>query len=102
MKLKLMSVLFGAAMFAMAIPVAAQACPGKGQNQQQTPQQQSQLEQTQRNTLQEVSAVLTPEQQQQFQNALNQGQGIRSALASLNLSEEQQTQLQAIMESSKT
>jgi ribonuclease HII len=104
MKLRLLPVLAGA-MIAATIPVAAFACPGAdGQktNQQLTPQQQSQLQQIQRNTLQEVSAVLTPEQQQQFQTALASGQKMRAAVSSLNLSSEQQEQVQQIMQASKT
>lgn len=102
MKLRFLPVLAGA-MFAVGLPVAAFACPG-GQktNQQLTPQQQSQLQQVQRNTLQEVSAVLTPEQQQQFQTALASGQKMRAAVSGLNLSSEQQEQVQQIMQASKT
>jgi hypothetical protein len=51
--------------------------------------------------LQQVEAILTTEQQQQFQNALASGQKMRPALASLNLSQKQQTQVQAVMQTMK-
>jgi Spy/CpxP family protein refolding chaperone len=102
MKLRLLPLLAGA-IVAITIPVAAQACPGtNGQktNQSLTPQQQSQLQQIQRNTLQEVAAILTPEQLSQFQT-ISSGQSMRSALDSLNLTDEQQNQVEEIMQSSK-
>lgn len=74
----------------------------KKQTNSAPPQQQSQLQQIQRNTLQEVSAVLTPEQQQQLQTAMASGQRMRAALSNLNLSSEQQSQVQQIMQASKT
>lgn len=98
MKLKIMPLLVGAAISTIAVPLAAQAC-NKGQT---TQAQQTQLEQVSRNTVQQVEAVLSPEQQQQFQAAVAQGQGMGTALADLNLSAEQQTQLQRIMQSAKT
>lgn len=101
MKLKLMPMLAGLLMLSVAAPVAAQACTGDKANQQLTPQQQSRLEEIRTNTLQQVEAILTTEQQQQFQNALASGQKMRPALTSLNLSQEQQTQVQTVMQSMK-
>jgi ribonuclease HII len=101
MKQKFMPILAGVLMMAMAVPAAAQACTGQKNNQQLTPQQRSQMEQLKRNTEQELNAILTPAQQQQFQNAKASGQGMRAALASLNLSPQQETQVQQLMESKK-
>ncbi len=44
-----------------------------------------------------MEATLTAEQKQQFQAALEQGRGMRGAIAAMNLSPEQQTQLRNIM-----
>lgn len=103
MKLRFLPVLAGV-IVAITVPVAAQACPGtNGQktNPSVTPQQQSQLQQIQRNTLQEVTTILTPEQQERFQASLASGQGMRPALTNLNLSSEQQNQIQQVMQASK-
>jgi periplasmic protein CpxP/Spy len=99
MKLKLMPMLAGLVMLSVAAPVAAQGCTGQKTNL--TPQQQSRLEEIRRNSVQQVETLLTPEQQQQFQNALASGQKMRSAVGSLNLSSEQQTQVQQVMQSEK-
>lgn len=101
MKLKLMPMFAGLLMLSVAAPVAAQACTGDKTNQQLTPQQQSRLQEIRTNSLQQVEAILTTEQQQQFQNALASGQEMRPALANLNLSQEQQTQVQGVMQSMK-
>ncbi len=101
MKLKLMPSIIGAVVFTTAIPLVAQACPN-GQGANLTQEQRNQIEQIQRNSIQQVEGILTPDQQQQFQTALTQGQRMHSAVASLNLSPQQQSQLQGIMQSAKT
>ncbi len=103
MKLRLLPVLAGA-ILAITVPAAAFACPGTNGEKTNTvtPQQQSQLQQIQRNTLEEVAATLTPEQLNQFQASLASGEAMRPALANLNLTTEQQNQVQQIMQASKT
>lgn len=101
MKLKLMPILAGLAILSMAVPAVAQGCTGQKTGRQLTPQQQARMEENRRNTIQQVSAILSPEQRQQFENALASGQKMRSVVSGLNLSQEQQTQVQGIMEASK-
>ena len=48
-----------------------------------------------------METVLTPQQQGEFQSAVDDGQKMRSAVANLNLSQEQQTQINEIMKVSK-
>ena len=60
------------------------------------------MEQIQRNTRSQMEAILTPEQKQRFQAALEQRQGMRAAIAAMNLSPEQQTQLRNIMQAART
>jgi hypothetical protein len=67
-----------------------------------TPQQQRQLEAITQKTLPEIQNVLTPEQQEKFQLALNEGKSVRVALSSLNLSSSQKKQLQSIFQATKS
>ena len=48
-----------------------------------------------------METVLTPQQQGEFQSAVEDGQKMRSAVANLNLSQEQQTQIDEIMQVAK-
>ncbi len=48
----------------------------------------------------QVEAVLTPDQVQQLQAKLKQGEKLRSAISSLNLTADQKTKIQIIMEKS--
>lgn len=65
-------------------------------------EQQAQMEQIRNETRTQIEAVLTPEQRQQFEQAVTQnGQRRRGAMAALNLSEAQRTQISQIMQSSK-
>lgn len=106
MKLKLMPILAG--MLAIAVvttPLAVKAGPnyqGKRAALELTQQQRTQMEQIHRNTRSQMEAILTPEQKQQFQAALEQRRGMRGAIAAMNLSPEQQTQLRNIMQSART
>jgi Spy/CpxP family protein refolding chaperone len=65
---------------------------------QLTPEQQSQLETLSNQVLSQVQRVLTPEQDAQFNSALSQGQGIRVAAQSLNLSMKQRLQLRHLLQ----
>lgn len=49
----------------------------------------------------QIEAVLTPEQAQQLQAKLQQGTKMRDAMASLNLTPEQKTKIQAIMKAAR-
>ena len=48
----------------------------------------------------QIEAVLTPDQVQQLQAKLKQGEKLRSAISSLNLTADQKTKIQIIMEKS--
>ncbi|MGB3759994.1 MAG: hypothetical protein WBA07_27070 [Rivularia sp. (in: cyanobacteria)] len=98
MKSKLMPILAASAIFTLALPLAANAC---GDKKNLTQAQRAQMEQVKDNARSQVEAVLTPQQQGEFQSAVEDGQKMRSAVASLNLSEEQQTQVNEIMKVSK-
>ncbi len=98
MKSKLMPILAASAIFTLALPLAANAC---GDKKNLTQAQRTQMEQVKTNARSQVEAVLNPQQQAQFQSAVEDGQKMRSAVASLNLSEEQQTQVNEIMKVSK-
>ncbi len=98
MKSKLMPILAASAIFTLALPLAANAC---GDKNNLTQAQRAQMEQVKDNARSQVEAVLTPQQQGEFQSAVEDGQKMRSAVASLNLSEEQQTQVNEIMKVSK-
>ncbi|MEA5597514.1 hypothetical protein [Rivularia sp. UHCC 0363] len=98
MKSKLMPILAASTVLTLALPLAANAC---GDKKNLTQAQRTQLEQVKDNTQSQVEAVLTPQQQGQFQSAVQDGQKMRSAVANLNLSPEQQTQINEIMKVSK-
>ena len=98
MKSKLMPILAASAVFTLALPLAANAC---GNKENLTQAQRTQIEEIKDNARSQVEAVLTPQQQAQFQTTLGDGQKMRSALTNLNLSQEQQTQINEIMQVSK-
>ncbi|MGB6299654.1 MAG: hypothetical protein WBF90_26240 [Rivularia sp. (in: cyanobacteria)] len=98
MKSKLMPIMAASAIFTLALPLAANAC---GDKKNLTQAQRTQIEQVKNNARSQVEAVLTPQQQAEWKNAVQDGQKMRSAVASLNLSQEQQTQINEIMEVSK-
>ncbi|BCL37673.1 hypothetical protein [Nostoc sp. MS1] len=50
----------------------------------------------------QIEAVLTPDQVKQLQEKLQQGERMRKALYSLNLSDEQKTKIQSILKSNYT
>jgi periplasmic protein CpxP/Spy len=65
-----------------------------------TQPQRAQLEQKRQQLQSQIRAIITPEQRQQFATAIEQGQSIQDAIASLNLSAEQKAQLQQVRASS--
>lgn len=93
-----MPILAASTVFTLALPLAAHAC---GNKENLTQAQRNQMEQVKNNARSEVEAILTPQQQGQFQSALEDGTKMRSAVANLNLSDEQQTQVNEIMEVAK-
>ena len=99
MKSKFMPILAASAIFTIALPLAANAACGDKENLTQA--QQTQLEQVKNNARSEVEAVLTSQQQGQLQSALEDGQKMRSALANLNLSQQQQNEINEIMQVAK-
>jgi hypothetical protein len=60
--------------------------------------QQTQLEQLSAQALPQVQQLLTPDQQTQFNAALNQGQGARAAALGLNLSGPQRLRLASLLQ----
>ncbi len=93
-----MPILAASTVFTLALPFAANAC---GNKNNLTQAQRTQLEQVKNNARSEIEAVLTSQQQVQLQNALEDGQKMRSAVDNLNLSQEQQTQVNEIMQAAK-
>ncbi len=65
---------------------------------QLTPSQQTQLEAMSEQTQSQLENLLTPEQQAQFNNALSQGNGVRFAVQSLNLSFKERRQMTNILQ----
>ncbi len=63
-----------------------------------TPEQQSQISEIAQDTQEQIMSILSPAQQQQLQNALNNGQTLREAAPSLGLSSSQRSQLQATVQ----
>ncbi|MBV8882598.1 MAG: Spy/CpxP family protein refolding chaperone [Chroococcidiopsidaceae cyanobacterium CP_BM_RX_35] len=120
MQLKLFPMLAGViASFSLVvgIPVAAKAeppaqpspiTPGQGQSQSPlagvklTQQQQDRINQIRSNTRARIQKVLTTEQQNRYQAALQSGQGRQAAVAAMNLSDNQKKQLQQIVQSART
>ena len=100
MKSKLLPILAASAALSLSFPFAAFAC-NQGKQANLTQAQKTEIEQVKSNTRSEVEAVLTAEQQTEFQNALNDGQKMKTAVRNLNLSSEQQSQLNEIMQSAK-
>ncbi len=91
--------------------VVAQEVPGKGPFQRLglSDEQKAQIAEIRRNSQAEIEKILTPEQRQQLeqlkaerQNRQGNRQGRRNKFASLNLTEEQRTQIQQIMQSRKS
>ncbi len=98
MKSKLMPILAASTVLTLALPLAANAC---GDKKNLTQAQRTQMEQVKDNTRSQLETVLNPQQQAQFQSAVEDGQKMRSAVANLNLSQEQQTQVEEIMQIAK-
>lgn len=69
---------------------------------QLTPAQQSQLERLSQQTLPQVQTLLAPEQQAQFNGALSQGNGVRVAALSLNLSVTQRLQILNVLQTARS
>jgi periplasmic protein CpxP/Spy len=67
-----------------------------------TQEQDAKLAQIRSQTRSQIQAVLTPDQISQFKTALEQNQGLRKAIASMNLSADQKTQLRSIFQSTRT
>ncbi|MBD0344668.1 MAG: Spy/CpxP family protein refolding chaperone [Coleofasciculus sp. Co-bin14] len=119
MKIKLMPMLAGAvALSVVATPLIVQAQAntstqpllaqanrqdrqGKWDKLNLSEQQKEQLRQIQQETRAQMQALLTPEQQEQFNTAMQNRQG-RSGKTALNLSEEQKAQMRQIMEAKKS
>ncbi|MEL6166341.1 MAG: hypothetical protein AAFR37_22225, partial [Cyanobacteria bacterium J06628_3] len=79
-------------------PLAANAC---GDKRNLTQAQRNQIEEVRDNARSQVESVLTPQQEVEFQSAVENGRKMRSAVANLNLSQEQQTQIDEIMQVAK-
>jgi Spy/CpxP family protein refolding chaperone len=69
---------------------------------QLTPSQQTQFETLREQTQSQIKNILTPEQQAQFNKALSQGNGVRSAVQSLNLSFRERRQMRNILQTMRS
>ncbi|MGB7441651.1 MAG: hypothetical protein WA919_11320 [Coleofasciculaceae cyanobacterium] len=104
MKIKLFPLLASlAAISISAAPMLANAEPGSGKfsNLNLSTAQQEQLDQIRENTDSQIEAILSPEQQQQFQNMREQREQMRQAKKALNLTEEQREQMREIRRSAR-
>ena len=72
----------------------------QGVNLSQT--QKDQFDQLRQQTRSQINAIVTSEQQQQFFNALQNGQGLRGAIAAANLSDQQRTQVRQVLQASRS
>ena len=63
-----------------------------------TQTQKDQMEQIRRDTRAQIEQLLTPQQREQFKTAMQNRQGGRAAFAAMNLSPEQQTKMQTIIQ----
>jgi Spy/CpxP family protein refolding chaperone len=66
-----------------------------------TQPQEAQLTQIRLQTRQQIQKLLPVEQRNQFKVAMEQGKGLRQAIAAMNLSPDQQTQLRSIFQSAR-
>jgi Spy/CpxP family protein refolding chaperone len=65
-------------------------------------EQEDQLAAARQQVRSQLEAITTPEQQQQFRAALEQGQGLRAAIAAMDLSSEQRTQVRQVFQASRS
>lgn len=66
-----------------------------------TQQQETQLAQIRRQTWTQIQQILSREQLNEFKAAMEQGAGLRGAIAAMNLSPEQKTQLRQVFQSGR-
>lgn len=110
MKIRLISWLASGLMFSTSmLPLMARADSNSATylspalaEVQLTPSQQAQLEALSEQTQSQLENLLTSEQQAQFNNALSQGNGVRSAARSLNLSFRQRRQMRNILQTMRS
>ena len=67
-----------------------------------TTQQKIQLAEIASNVQTDIGKIVTPEQQNQFRTALGQGKGFPEALAAMNVTPDQQKQLQGVFVAVRT
>jgi periplasmic protein CpxP/Spy len=66
-----------------------------------TDAQKTELRSIKDSAKQQIQQILTPEQRQQYDNAIKSGQNKRQAFASLNITEQQKTQIKEIKDAKK-
>jgi len=106
MKVRLMPLLVSGMMISMtAFPVNAQANPSSTANTfpalaevQLTPSQQTELEALREETLSQLAILLSPAQQAQLEGAVSQGDSLKSAVRSLDLSFKKKRQMRGILQ----
>ncbi|HBB31878.1 MAG TPA: hypothetical protein DDZ80_26365 [Cyanobacteria bacterium UBA8803] len=112
MKIKLLPLLAGiAAMALTAIPMIVKAQPANLpvlpglqeviSNLNLTEEQQAQFAQIRSETQAKLENVLTAQQKNTLQAAIAQGKPLRQAMASLNLTPEQKTEIRSILQSAR-
>jgi len=67
-----------------------------------TPQQEAKLYQIRTQSVAQLERILSPEQRDQVTAALVEGKDLRSAIAAMNLTPDQKTQLRQVMQSART
>jgi periplasmic protein CpxP/Spy len=67
-----------------------------------TQQQEDQLAQARRQVRSEIEAIVSPEQKNRFKTALERGDGLRAAIAAMNLSSDQKVQVRQVLQASRS
>lgn len=109
MKFKLLSMVAGTALFFQALTIVPVGAETSQTNElfpalsgiELSQQQQTQLTQIRTQTRAQIENVLTSEQRDRFQAAIQQGKGFQNAIASMQLSSNQQNQLRTILQSAQ-
>jgi periplasmic protein CpxP/Spy len=66
-----------------------------------SPTQESQMTQIRRQTRSQIQQIIRPEQRNQFKAMLEQGEGLRQAIAAMNLSADQRAKLREVFQATR-
>jgi periplasmic protein CpxP/Spy len=66
-----------------------------------TPDQETQMAEVRRDTLAQLETIVSAEQRETFKSKMTEGATLREAIASMNLSEDQRTQVRATFQAAR-